>query len=359
MTNQPRGSRDTGRRQAQERRQPRMLTQEQSQQLRAKHARKKRRQRMLYRVLAVVLTCAAALIAISVFFRVSTVTVSGERRYSASDLIRTSGIHAGDPLLFIRKGKTIETLEAAYPYLDTVVIDRHFPSSVEIEVTERKALLAIRNDGGVFLLDKSGKVLEKTDQTEDESLIAVIGVKTTKLEVGMTIRAKSDDEKEEEKQEADKSEGENKDEDEDERDYEKIRSALEITALMEQYEMLDKVVSIDVTRAYAVSLNYANRYTVELGELGEQEVLEHKIQFLQAILREKTLPNEGTIDLSGGNEARYRPTEEGNDDSSQKRAESAESEQQEEDSPSDSGEEGDSSGENIGESSSDESGQNI
>ena len=73
---------------------------------RAIRMRRRKRHRMVFRILCVLIVCAAAILASTVFFRVSVITVSGDTRYDRDELIQTSGVIEGDNLFFLR-GKGI------------------------------------------------------------------------------------------------------------------------------------------------------------------------------------------------------------------------------------------------------------
>ena len=83
---------------------------------------------------------------------------------------------------------------------------------------------------------------------------------------------------------------------------------MKLLELTDQYGMKTHIKTIDVEKAYDVRVTYDKRYTILLGAL-EESNLEHKIQFLKAILKEPSLPESGVIDLTDEKEARYRPTE--------------------------------------------------
>ncbi|MGN1014229.1 MAG: cell division protein FtsQ/DivIB [Butyricicoccus sp.] len=259
---------------------PRMDPQE----ARVLRVRRRRRHRMVFRILCCVLVCVAAIMATTVFFRVSEIQVSGDTRYSAEELIGTSGVEDGDNLFFLHSKSVIRSLENTYPYLDTVKLRRHLPGTLEIAVTERVPLLTVQlSDGSLYYLDETGKVLERfAKERATPVTVMTIGTGVKKLTVGQTVTTDSG---------------------------EKIMEVLELLRLAEKYEMQDKITTVDISKSFAVEFLYVdgeNSYTIELGTLDD---LEHKIQFLRSVLEKDDLPSTGTIDLSANNEARYRPAE--------------------------------------------------
>lgn len=246
---------------------------------RARRIKNKKRHAMFFRLVLVILVLAAAVGATTVFFRVNEVTVSGETRYTADELIATSGITEGDNMCFLNDKGVKSSLENTYPYLDTIKLKRHFPDTIEIAVTERTPLMTVKLDNGeLFYVDRSGKVLEQLE-SEDEAgdTIMVVGTNSNELAVGETVN---------------------------ETDDSKIISVLDLLSSFEEYELLDKIIDVDITESFNVKVNYNDQYTLELGTLDN---IDHKIQFLIAILKRDDLSPQGVIDLSSDKEARYRP----------------------------------------------------
>ena len=245
---------------------------------RALRMRRRKRHRMVFRILCVLIVCVAAVLASTVFFRVSDIRVSGETRYETNELIQTSGVAEGDNLFFLRKKGIIQSLANTYPYLDTIKLKRHLPDTLEIAVTERMPLVTVQlPNNGLYYLDATGKVLEKVFESQIAGTIFVEGAEAEKLLPGETVTKEKS---------------------------EKIVAVLDMLKLFERYNMLDQIVSVDISKSFDVQVNYADSYTLELGTLDD---LEHKIQFLQSILKQEDLPPTGIIDLSDGSEAHYRP----------------------------------------------------
>ena len=61
------------------------------------------RKRFLYTPLTVLLICAALFLGMSVFFKVSKITVEGSTLYTPEEVIEASGIELGENLFFINR----------------------------------------------------------------------------------------------------------------------------------------------------------------------------------------------------------------------------------------------------------------
>lgn len=242
--------------------------------------KKKKRRRMISRIGIAVLVLLAIVFAPTIFFQVSKINVTGDTRYTSEQLIKSTGVEQGDNMFFLDTKQIAADLKDEYPYLDAVKLRRKLPSTLQIEVSDRTAALSIEQNGKYLILDMSGKVLEKT-KSAAKGTAKVTGVPMKGLHVGDTV---------------------------DEDKYGKAASVMKLLELTDQYGMKKHIKTIDVEKAYDVRVTYDKRYTILLGAL-EESNLEHKIQFLKAILKEPSLPESGVIDLTDEKEARYRPTE--------------------------------------------------
>ena len=92
-------------------------------------ARRRRRggSGFLYKLLSVFLICGCLVAAITLFFRVDTVVITGEKRYTEAEIRQASGVEDGDNLFLLNKYQVIRNIAEALPYIQrlagkTVVI---------------------------------------------------------------------------------------------------------------------------------------------------------------------------------------------------------------------------------------------
>ncbi|MGN1030605.1 MAG: cell division protein FtsQ/DivIB [Butyricicoccaceae bacterium] len=243
--------------------------------------RKRRSRQTRFQLATTALSAVIAVFTVSSFFHAEAFEVSGKTRYKQSELLSVLPVEQGDNLIFFNKNRAVRTLESAFPYLDEIEIKRQFPDKLEIHVTDREPVIAVtQGTDTAYLIDETGKVLDKKNQDQVGSTTQVIGAGSAELRVGSTIGDKG---------------------------YEKLRAVLRLLALMEKYDLADRVNSVDITKSYEVSLEFGNSYQIEFGSVDDEELVEYKIQFLQAVLKKESLPTTGIIDLSDGQQARYRP----------------------------------------------------
>ena len=113
---------------------------------RRRHTRRRRHHRsvaVLYKLLSVVVISGAIVAALTLFFKVETITVSGTTEYSSEEIITASGIQQGDNLFLLNKYEIYESILEKLPYVSSVSISRKLPDTLLIEVTDS-------NQGGVI-----------------------------------------------------------------------------------------------------------------------------------------------------------------------------------------------------------------
>ena len=115
----------------------------------------------LYRVISVLAVAAALIVACVVFFRINEVTVAGNERYTAEEIIEASGIRTGDNLIALSKSRVAGNLIARLPYVRSVSIDRLLPDGVLISVTEHVAAAAVSDGEDWWYIAEQGKLLER------------------------------------------------------------------------------------------------------------------------------------------------------------------------------------------------------
>lgn len=108
---------------------------------RRRHSNRRRRRGnfgFLYKLLSVLVICAAVVMALTLFFRVDTIEVTGTKRYTEKDVIEASGIQLGDNLFLLNKYEAARSIAEQLPYIDIedIRIRRELPDTLLIDVAE-------------------------------------------------------------------------------------------------------------------------------------------------------------------------------------------------------------------------------
>lgn len=134
-----------------------------------KHHRRHHRLRFtrLYGVLCTLLILAAVVAGCIIFFKVDTIEVEGNSRYTQQEILDVAGIQSGENMFLFNKFDSINALLTRLSYVDTVTIRRSLPSTVRITVTECDAAAAVKDEERScwWLVNDSGKILERITDT--------------------------------------------------------------------------------------------------------------------------------------------------------------------------------------------------
>ncbi|GAA3529510.1 hypothetical protein AFL01nite_01110 [Aeromicrobium flavum] len=120
--------------------------------------RRRRRWRIAAVAAAVVLVLAGAwAVWFSSLFEIRGVDVTGTEHLPAERVVRVADVPLGTPLLRLDTETTAEALRELPP-VESVRIDRDFPHTVRISVTERSAVAWVDRSGTPWAVDPSGVV---------------------------------------------------------------------------------------------------------------------------------------------------------------------------------------------------------
>lgn len=107
------------------------------------HRRNRGRFGPLFKLLCVLGVVVALTGGATVFFRVETVAVTGNQRYTQEEIIAASGIQVGDNLYALNKVSIDRRIRTRLPYVGELSINRSLPSTIRIDVTEWEAVAQV------------------------------------------------------------------------------------------------------------------------------------------------------------------------------------------------------------------------
>ena len=250
------------------------------------HRRRNRRRRRgslgpLLRVLSVLLTAVAVVAALTLFFKVDQVVVSGNSRYSAEEVIEVSGVEQGDNLILMDKYHIAEKLYTELPYITEVRINRKLPDVLMVEVVETEAVAAIKGGSSTWLMDSGGKLLEVVSASMAKKYIALEGLTAESPAISGKLKLS-------------------------EESPISAQRILELMQALKQWGMLEKTTSLDASNPDHMVLSYDGRFQVEIFYDAD---FNFKLNCLQAAVAQLE-PNEtGTIRMTmkDDNEVRFIP----------------------------------------------------
>ena len=107
------------------------------------HRRNRGRFGPLFKLLCVLGVVVALTGGATVFFRVETVEVTGNQRYTQEEIVEASGIQTGDNLYALNKVRIDRRIRTRLPYVGELSINRSLPSTIRIDVTEWEAVAQV------------------------------------------------------------------------------------------------------------------------------------------------------------------------------------------------------------------------
>lgn len=209
---------------------------------RRRHSKQRRRRgsfRFLYKLLSMLVICAAIVAALTLFFRVEEVRVSGQVRYTEEQVLQASGVERGDNLFLLNKydlaGRIVEEL----PYIEELRISRKLPDTLLIDVTECGCPMGVEQDGYVWLISSRGKIVEQITPTEGADYGVITGCQLLAPSVGTKLALATDLSSQQE-------------------------SLLALLSALAEAEMLEQVDGIRMDDLSCIRMDYDGRFTVEL-----------------------------------------------------------------------------------------------
>ncbi len=244
--------------------------------------RRRRRKRkgsfsFLYKLLMFFVICGAIVAALAVFFKVDTIEVTGNSRYTDQEIAESGGIHVGDNLFLINKFSVAEEITQKLPYISSVRISRKLPDTLCIQVEENGALCAVEAEGSQWLLSSSGKLVEKADAAADVTKIT--GLTPVDPEAGKALQVDAEQAGVKE-------------------------TLLTLLAALNSREALNRCQEIHLEDGSSITLRFDGRFDVILSWDAD---FGYKLDCLLAVVDTKLEENEkGTIDLTR-KEVRFIP----------------------------------------------------
>lgn len=258
------------------------------------------RDRLLLQLLTVTAVVAALVLAMSVFFKVKTITVAGAETYSNDAVQEASGIHVGDNLLTFSKARASAQIRAKLSYVDNIRIGIKLPDTVIIYIEELDVAYAVEsNQGDWWLINSDGKVVEQIDSRKATDHTQVLGVTLDNPQPGSQAVA------------ADfvmqtlPAEGENQPEGATVETAapapiavtgaQRLSSALQILKALEANDIVGEAASVEVGDLEDITLWYGSRYEVRLGDTSR---MEYKIACMNDAILQMSDYQSGILDIS-------------------------------------------------------------
>ena len=241
--------------------------------------KKPRRRTVSGAILVFAVVVIAIVFLMSVFLRISDISVEGNEHYTDEEIISAIDIEQGDNLFFFDRFAAISRVFAKLPYVEEVSVARQLPDKVIITVQECKALAYIAVGDENWTIDRSCKILGKATEDELGSLIGIEGLNPGTLLIGERLTSADGDDA-------------------------IISFIAEVLYQIQERNLTDQILKLDFSEELGAKMYYGTRFTVVLG--GSAEV-NHKFAMVESVLEQLKEGDVGIIDVSDGYSAHFIP----------------------------------------------------
>ncbi len=155
--------------------------------LRKRNFRKKQKRKLFFKRCYIIITLLSivgvviyglAVVAGNIFC-VKEIFVEGNSLYSDTEILNALSIHRGEGLLFLNTSESEKNLYKFFPYIDNVIIQKQFPSKINITIETAERTFSIFKDDVYYIFSAKGKLIEKTSEPPSE----VIELRVSEFEI--------------------------------------------------------------------------------------------------------------------------------------------------------------------------------
>ena len=248
---------------------------------RGKYNRRRARGRFsfLYKMLCFIVICAAVAVALTLFFKVQDCHVVGNSYYTGDEIVEASGVRLGDNMFLMNKYDVSGRITSNLPYVETVQIRRALPDTLVFQISECTAPAAIMQDGKVWLLSGSGKIVDTAPPGKIEQYAQITGITAIEPTLGQNLVVN-------EEQSA------------------TLKSLLLFLEEMEARDMLQKAQAIHFEDASQITLRYLDRFDVVIPRNADYA---YKLDYLLAVVEKLEINEKGVIDMTQDGRASFIP----------------------------------------------------
>ena len=243
---------------------------------RRRHSNRRRRRGstgFLYKLLSMLVICAAVMGALTLFFRVDTIVVTGSQLYTQEEIVESTGVEQGDNLILLNKFDVQNQIREKLPYIEKIRINRKLPDTLLVEIVEEcREPLAIVQDGSTWLISSSGRIVDQKAAAAAAAYPTIDGCELLAPSVGTTIALSTEYAAQQ-------------------------QSLLDLMAALKAAGLMDQVDAIHVGDLSVLTMDYAGRFVVELPYSADYD---YKLRYLQQVVGSEAIQSNmtGTIQMT-------------------------------------------------------------
>ncbi len=259
-----------------------------------KKKKTKRHPVLKFIITTVIILVLLVVLAISPLFKISEITVSGNKHNTSTDIIATSGITTGSNafktmginlknIFTLSYGDSEKRITDSYPYVKKASVRLIIPGKVSIKITERIPAYLVPYAGTTLIIDEEGFVTEMIDDTRKLKLPVLGGLSFDSYKPGQKLKLKNEEAFQE---------------------CNNLIKAIKDSDSSGTVKLYSIINSIDATDTGNLKFLLDSRIKVNFGDLQD---LSYRITFLKEIYQKQIKKNEkGILDFTEKN-PRFTP----------------------------------------------------
>ncbi len=233
-------------------------------------------------------------------FIVDRIEVSGNKKYSSSDIILNTGLVSGKNtfdmlgekpknLLTFRFNDLEREIYDSMPYIKSVSIRPALPTAIKIKVQERTPFAILDKGGKSLLIDREGFVLEELDSKSPllNKYFRIIGISVDSFKLGQAVKY---------------------------RNNESLVDLLSFCDLVAKSDRDDKelklykrITKVDLSDAPYTTVEFEKRITVKFGDLEDADYQIGAFRYL--FVNNITAKQKGSLDFTKGSNPYFVPSQ--------------------------------------------------
>ncbi len=253
-----------------------------------KRNRRRKRNMNLYIVMVIILVLiAGGMMCCTFLFNIENrfvVVVSGDPGDSEEEaqrkgdyVAKCSGIKKGDNLFRVNAEESKKNILENVYYVETVEINKKFPSDLEIEVTYCVPSFNVEYNGGVLVVSRMGKILENNTFLTD-GLPTISGIKPVETEQGKMLSSANNH-----KNEA-------------------------LSEIMASIPEDSGISGIDISDEFGIVISYTNGTVFKMGNWNDAE---YKLNLAKTVMNDTSINGKkGYLTMIGSNQCTFRTSDE-------------------------------------------------
>jgi len=233
----------------------------------------------LYVLLSFLLILIALIVGSVVFFRVGSIEVTGNERYSSQEIIDATQVEQGDNLFRLNTPKISQSLISELPYIRSASVGWDLPDGLIVTVTECQAVACINTESGWFLIDSRGKLLEQGSAAFKQQVPEAKGIAPLSPSPGQHIVVTESEQL-------------------------RLDALSGLLTAMEDRNLLPGLLYLDLSSNSTVTFGYTNRFTVEIPLSCNYE---YKMRAMEFVIENLEENETGLIDLTRDDKSFFIP----------------------------------------------------